>query len=172
LKKDSHCFSAKDFLRCAAINGTRLRKLHRGVAMLTWIEWRDKSQSSLAAAEILLAHGRPVEAASRAYYAAYQMVTAALLKLRLAPRTEYGNWSHHETVEMYRTHLCKKASLGFKEKRALTSLYLKFNTLLRLRYLADYGDASQIDVTVAQNSWRDASRISGLLNSLVQRGLL
>ncbi|MEK7727819.1 MAG: hypothetical protein AAB354_05355 [candidate division KSB1 bacterium] len=68
--------------------------------MLPWTQWRNKSQSSLTAAQVLLDNDKPVEAASRAYYAAYQMTTAVLLKLRLEPRSDYGNWSHHETVEM------------------------------------------------------------------------
>lgn len=140
--------------------------------MLTWIEWRDKSQSSLAAVEVLLAHGRPVEAASRAYYAAYQMVTAALLKLRLEPRTEYGNWSHHETVEMYHTHICKKADLEYKEKRALLDLRQELKGLLETRYRADYGDPTIIVIAVAMGLWRAANRIVGLLQSLIKRGLL
>lgn len=56
--------------------------------MLTWMHWRDKSQSLLAAAEILLDNDKPVEVASGAYYAAYQMTTAVLLKLHLESRTE------------------------------------------------------------------------------------
>jgi len=140
--------------------------------MLSWTHWRDKSQSSLAAAQVLLDHDKPVEAASRAYYAAYQMVTAVLLKLRLEPRSEYGNWSHHETVAMYHTHICRRAVLGFKEKQALMSLFLKFHALLETRYLADYGDSSKTVVPVAQSCWRDANRIISLLHSLIRRGLL
>jgi len=68
--------------------------------MLTWEQWQEKSRSSLEAAQILLERNKPVEAASRAYYAAYQMVTAVLIKLHLVPRSAYGNWSHHETVDM------------------------------------------------------------------------
>jgi len=83
--------------------------------MPTWEEWQEKSKSSLAAALILLEHDQPIEAASRSYYAAYQMVTAVLVKLKLSPRSEYGNWGHHETVEMYRTHICQKVDLGFNE---------------------------------------------------------
>ncbi len=66
--------------------------------MLSWTQWREKSQSSLVAAQVLLDNNKPVEATSRSYYAAYQMVTAVLLKLKLEPRNSYGNWSHHETV--------------------------------------------------------------------------
>ncbi|MGH7596240.1 MAG: HEPN domain-containing protein [bacterium] len=68
--------------------------------MLTWEQWQEKSKSSLEASQILLENQKPIEAASRAYYAAYQMVTSVLIKLRLSPRGEFGNWSHHETYEI------------------------------------------------------------------------
>ena len=83
--------------------------------MLQWEQWQEKSASSLEAVRILLENHKPVEAASRAYYAAYQMVTAVLIKLKLSPRVEYGNWSHEETQDMYRIHICRKADLGYKE---------------------------------------------------------
>jgi uncharacterized protein (UPF0332 family) len=72
--------------------------------MLNWEQWSEKSKSSLEAAQILLERDKPVEAASRAYYAAYQMVTAVLVRLNLSPRDAFGNWAHRETVEMYQTH--------------------------------------------------------------------
>ena len=68
--------------------------------MSTWEQWQEKSENSLEASRILLENNKPVEAASRAYYAAYQMVTAVLIKLILTPRGEFGNWSHHETGAM------------------------------------------------------------------------
>ena len=140
--------------------------------MLTWKQWREKSKSSLEAAQILLERNKPVEAASRSYYAAYQIVTGVLLKLDLNPRSSYGNWSNHETLEMYHTHVCKKAGLGFREQQALKNLFRKFRSLLGTRYLADYGDSSGITLPSAQSLWRDANRLFGLLNSLIQRGLL
>jgi uncharacterized protein (UPF0332 family) len=126
----------------------------------------------LDAAEILLKNDKPVEAASRAYYAAYQMVTAVLIKLKLNPRDEYGNWAHQETAKMFRTHLCRKMDLGFKEKQALINLLLKFRTLLETRYVADYGDPATIVASVAKSLWRDANQIVSLLNSLISRGAL
>ena len=140
--------------------------------MLTWEQWREKSNSSLEAARILLESNKPVEAASRAYYAAYQMVTGVLIRLQLNPRGEYGNWSHVETVNMYHTHICRKADLGFKEKRALKNLVHSFRTLLEMRYRADYGATSIIDLPLVSSLWRDASRLVNLLNSLIARGML
>jgi len=140
--------------------------------MLTWEQWREKSKSSLEAAQILLERNKPVEAASRAYYAAYQMVTAVLIRLNLSPRDAFGNWSHDETVNMYHAHICRKANLGFKEKQALKSLFPIFRTLLETRYLADYGDASNIVLSLALSHWREANRLVSLLNSLIRRGLL
>ncbi|MGH7452070.1 MAG: HEPN domain-containing protein [bacterium] len=75
--------------------------------MLKAEQWQEKSESSLEASRILLENNKPVEAVSRAYYAAYQMVTGVLIKLNLSPRTELGNWSHQETVKMYRIHICQ-----------------------------------------------------------------
>jgi uncharacterized protein (UPF0332 family) len=138
--------------------------------VLAWEQWREKSKSSLEAAAILLRNDKPVEAASRAYYAAYQMVTAVLIRLKLNPRGEYGNWSHQETMKMYRTHICRKVDLGFKEKQALKNLLLKFRTLLETRYVADYGDPATIAASVAKSHWRDANLIISLLNSLSGRG--
>jgi len=141
--------------------------------MLTWEHWREKSTSSLEAAQILLERDKPIEAASRAYYAAYQMVTAVLIRLNLSPREAFGNWSHHETVEMYQTHVCKKASLGFRNQRALKRLLPQFRTLMEIRYLADYGDHSKTTAFSSVPSlWRDANRLVSLLNALIRRGLL
>jgi uncharacterized protein (UPF0332 family) len=114
--------------------------------VLIWQQWQEKSTSSLEAARILLENRKPVQAASRAYYATYQMVTGVLIKLKQDPRSEFGNWSHHETVEMYRTHICKKAAFGYKEKTALLKLLSSFRYLLKIRYEADYGLEKDIDM--------------------------
>jgi len=141
--------------------------------MLTWEQWREKSKSSLEAAQILLERNKPIEAASRSYYAAYQMVTAVLIKLALSPRSAYGNWSHHETVDMYHTHVCKKAGLRFREQQALKRLFPKLRTLMEIRYLADYGDHTTTTAFSSVPSlWRDANRLVSLLNLLIRRGLL
>jgi uncharacterized protein (UPF0332 family) len=140
--------------------------------VLTWEEWQSKAGSSLSAAQILLKHGKPVEAASRAYYAAYQMVTAVLIKHRLSPRSEYGNWAHHETQDMYLTHICQKADLEYKEKTALTTLRPAFWNLLLRRYQADYGPDKGIELLSARSLWRDASKLVKLLENLVKRGIL
>ena len=126
----------------------------------------------MAAAQILLERNKPVEAASRAYYAAYQMVTAVLIKLKLSPRSEYGNWAHHETVEMYLTHICHKADLGYKEKAALTKLRRDFLNLLLTRYKADYGPDKDIDMFSSQTLWRFANKLVKLLEKLIKRGVL
>jgi uncharacterized protein (UPF0332 family) len=140
--------------------------------MLTWEEWREKSNNSLDASRVLLEHQKPVKAASCAYYAAYQMVTGVLIKLKLKPRDEYGNWSHLETLEMYRTHICQKTALDHKEKNALISLRSSFRNLLLKRYVADYGFDKGIDMALSQILWRDASRLVRLLENLIKKGAL
>ena len=140
--------------------------------MLTWEQWQEKSESSLEASRILLENQKPIEAASRTYYAAYQMVTGALIKLKLDPRSEFGNWSHHETQEMYQTHICQKADLGYKEKAALTRLRASFQALLVNRRKADYGLDKDVDTLLARTLWRDANRLVKLLENLIHRGKL
>jgi|GEM_PF-7002682 len=139
--------------------------------MLTWERWREKSKSSLEAAQILLERDKPIEAASRAYYAAYQMVTAVLVRLNLIPRNAFGNWAHRETLKMYQIHICQKGDLSFKEKRALKNLLPKFLALLEARYLSDYGD-SKVNLSLATSHWRVANLLVSLLNSFIKRGLL
>jgi uncharacterized protein (UPF0332 family) len=140
--------------------------------VLTWEQWQEKSKSSLEASRVLLENSKPVEAASRAYYAAYQMVTGVLIKLKLGPRSEYGNWAHQETQEMYRTHVCQKADLGYKEKNALSKLRNGFWALLISRRNADYGIDRNIDIILAQTLWRDSNRLIALLQNLIERGVL
>ncbi len=100
------------------------------------------------------------------------MVTAVLIKHKLSPRSEYGNWAHHETVEMYRTHICQKAGLSYKDKAALNSLKSGFRTLLITRYKADYGPEKDIDLHHSHKLWREANRLAKLLEHLIQRGAL
>ena len=152
------------------LEGTHSRK--GAINVLTWEEWQAKSKSSLAAAQILLQYDKPVEAASRAYYAAYQMVTAVLIKFKLSPRSEYGNWAHHETQDMYLTHICQKADLEYKEKTALTMLRPAFWNLLLRRYQADYGPDKGIDMFLARSILRDANKLVKLLENLIKRGVL
>ena len=140
--------------------------------MLTWKQWQEKSESSLEASRILLENRKAIEAASRAYYAAYQMVTAVLIKLKLSPRSEYGNWSHHETLEMYHAHICRKLDVGNKARTLLIKLRPSFRYLLTTRYKADYDVAEEIDMTLSQSLWRDANRLVKLLKNLVERGVL
>jgi len=140
--------------------------------MLTWEQWQEKSKSSLEAARILLENGKPVEAASRAYYAAYQMVTGVLIKLKLSPRIEYGNWSHEETQNMFRIHICQKVDLRHKEKNALLELRNDFWLLLTKRRHADYGIDRGIDLLLAWTLWRDSNRFVALLQNLIERGIL
>jgi uncharacterized protein (UPF0332 family) len=140
--------------------------------MLTWEQWQEKSKSSLDASQILLENQKPVEAASRAYYAAYQMVTAVLIKLKLTPRGEFGNWSHYETQEMYRTHICRKTNLNYKDRRALSTQCLGFQNLFIARHKADYGFHQSINALLARTLWRDANRLVRLLENLMKRGVL
>jgi len=140
--------------------------------MLTREQWQEKSNSSLEAARILLENQKPVEAASRAYYAAYQMVTGVLIKMKLSPRTEYGNWAHQDTQDMYRIHICQKADLGHKERAALHQLRPGFLNLLNTRRNADYGITKDVNILFAQILWRDANRLVNLLENLVKRGVL
>jgi len=140
--------------------------------MLSFTQWQEKSRSSLAAARILLEHDQPVEAASRAYYAVYQMVTGVLIRLKLDPRSEYGNWAHLETQKMYRIHICQKTDMGHKERAALTKLRPVFWALLIKRYQADYGLDKSLDMLLSRTLWRDANKLVRFLENSINRGAL
>jgi hypothetical protein len=73
---------------------------------------------------------------------------------------------------MYRTHICQKADLGYKEKTALLNLRPSFRYLLKARYKTDYGFDKDIDMPVSQVLWRDANRLIKLLENLIKRGVL
>jgi uncharacterized protein (UPF0332 family) len=140
--------------------------------VLTFEQWQEKSESSLEAAQILMEHEKPIEAVSRLYYAAYQMVTGVLIRLKLNPREEFGNWSHHETIQMYRVHICQNAKLGYKERQALRNLLPKYSVLLEKRYRADYGAPTAEDLSRVKSYWRNSNRLITLLKSIIGRGLL
>jgi len=93
-------------------------------------------------------------------------------RCKLSPRIEYGNWSHEETRDMYRVHICRKVDLGEKEKNALGKLRNDFWLLLINRRNADYGIDRNIDDSLARTLWRNSNRLITLLQNLIERGVL
>ena len=59
--------------------------------MLTWQQWNAKSTASIIAARYSLAAGHLAAAVSRAYFAVFQAVTGALIKLGYQPNENTGN---------------------------------------------------------------------------------
>jgi uncharacterized protein (UPF0332 family) len=140
--------------------------------MLSWEEWQEKAESSLEAARILLENDKPIEAVNRAYYAAYQMVTGILIKIGQTPRSDWGNWSHQETQDVFDARICRRRHLPRKAQMALKQQRSAFQYLLLVRYKVDYGHAGMIDWAVATQLVRAAGHLLDLLKRLIERGWL
>ena len=69
--------------------------------MLTWEQWLNKSQASITAAQNSLRAGDLAAAVSRAYFAAFQAVTGALIRRRYQPNPKSGNWGHKGTQNQF-----------------------------------------------------------------------
>jgi uncharacterized protein (UPF0332 family) len=69
--------------------------------MLTWQQWMNKSQASMIAARNSLKAGDLPAAVSRAYFAAFQAVTGALIKRGYQPNLVTGNWGHLGTQNQF-----------------------------------------------------------------------
>jgi hypothetical protein len=69
--------------------------------MLTWEQWRSKSEASPLAARNSLSAGDLPAAISRAYFASFQAVTCALVKASHQPPGATGNWGHWGTQTQY-----------------------------------------------------------------------
>ena len=68
--------------------------------MEAWENWWRMAQGSLTAAQVLEQQGEYRSGASRAYYAAYQAVTALLLYAKQTPPEGREAWSHEVTPDL------------------------------------------------------------------------
>lgn len=142
--------------------------------MVQWEQWREKAKSSLEAARILLDGGKPIEATSRAYFAAWQMVTAVLRKLNFPlptdeQRREWGHWGHSATQELFANQIANRAT---SERGRLQGMKGAFRSLLALRVVADYKDVSGLTPEIAMRQYKRAQSIIETLGQLIEWGEL
>jgi len=117
--------------------------------------WRDMAQDCFDAASHLRANHHWRSCVSRAYYAAFSVVTAALVDRGVTPRRDYGTWSHTDLPDVAVTHLlasdAASANLGFAIRR-----------LYRLRIAADYTP----DIAFTQ---QEALEATGLMSQVFRQ---
>jgi len=134
--------------------------------MLSWQQWMNKSQASITAARNSLAAGDLAAAASRAYFAAFQAVSGALIKRGYQPNMATGNWGHLGTQNQFSVLIRQIRS----KQRRLRQAREKFTNLYLTRPIADYGDDSKLTVNVVEQSVREAGQIVFLMQLLIEDG--
>lgn len=134
--------------------------------MLSWQQWFDKSTASISAARSSLAAGDFVAAVSRAYFAAFQAVTGALIKLRQQPNEITGSWGHSGAQNQF-SILIRRSD---RKRDRLTRARHSFRNLYRIRPIADYGDDSIITESMAEQLVREAGRIVNLMHRMIEDG--
>ena len=92
--------------------------------------WRLVAEENFGVASNLAANHQWRSCASRAYYAAFSRVTQGLMEKHLAPRQNFGTWSHAQLPQLAVDHLLSGS--------AATNLGYAVRRLYRLRLLADY----------------------------------
>ena len=125
--------------------------------MDAWTRWLQMARGSLAAAQALAVQGEARSSASRAYYAAYQAVTAILLYHNMTPPVDREAWSHDATPDLIR----RLASITINQDtrkdvaRRLVDCY-------QLRLTADYIGATEVGKTELKAALKNASYIVGV----------
>ena len=128
------------------------------------------AQGSLSAAQLLSKQAKQTQhearsSASRAYYAAYQAVTALLLYARQIPPPEREAWSHDLTPELLRN--LPLNVLGSEVQRALTA---RLKVLYELRLSADYAGAAEVEMLRVPAAVRSAAFILKIVESILPGG--
>jgi uncharacterized protein (UPF0332 family) len=96
------------------------------------MSWRDIADDNFASASQLKASENWRSCISRAYYAAFSVVTQELIIRGLTPRVEYGTWAHQSLPMMLQAHL------NSSSETAAANLASALERLYRLRLIADY----------------------------------
>ena len=128
--------------------------------MDAWERWWNMAQGSLAAAQ-LLSKEEVRSSASRAYYAAYQAVTALLLYHEMTPPNDREAWSHEATPDLFRllsgTIISENARKDVKQR--LEACY-------ELRVDADYISQTNVGEAKLKLALKDAAFIINLANDV------
>ena len=126
--------------------------------MEAWEKWWYRAVDSLEAAKILQRHGHLYPSASRAYYAAYQAATAALLyqKLVLPGLEDREAWSHQATPTLLKmTQTSSRSSSWSRNTRNI--LAKRLSALYKLRLRADYKMSAEISEAALAQALKDAT---------------
>jgi uncharacterized protein (UPF0332 family) len=103
--------------------------------------WSDTAQENFEAASALRADRRWRSSASRAYYAAFALLTGRLIEGGQSPRRGFGTWPHEQLPLMVEKHLLSGA--------AASNVAYAVRRLYRLRLLADYQPLTSFDRSTA-----------------------
>ena len=119
--------------------------------ILTWQQWMNKSQASMIATRNSLKSGDLPASVSRAYFAAFQAVTGALIKRGHQPNSVTGNWGHLGTQNQFTVLIRQVRS----KQRRLRQARGNFEDLYFYRPRADYGDDSifTTNMTIRRSRW-------------------
>lgn len=122
--------------------------------------WARAAEGGLSAAKVLMqggsAHAR--SAVSRAYYAAFSAVTAALLQAGHRPRHRLGTWSHADLPRVAQAGLVQR--LGFGRCKDVKS---RLEVGYKMRVAADYEVGLSVDDETARRAVSGASAILKVL---------
>ena len=130
--------------------------------MDAWERWWLMAQGSLIAAQTLADIQESRSSASRAYYAAYQAVTAILHYSRLTPPDGREAWSHADTPELLRNLQNTVIKQGPRR-----DISLRLEQSYRLRLDADYIAAAEIVPSRLKVTLKDASFIVKIANDVL-----
>ena len=130
--------------------------------MEAWEKWLGMAQGSLEAAQVLAKQGEARSSASRAYYAAYQSVTAVLLYYGLTPPDGREAWSHEATPE-----LIWKLVGTIISQNARKDIAQRLEASYRLRLIADYISVAEVGEAVLKTALKDASFIARLAEDVL-----
>ena len=134
--------------------------------ILTWQQWLNKAQDSITAEQNSLEAGDLTSAVSRAYFAAFQAVTGALIKRGYQPNSETGNWGHKVTQNQFTILIQQVRS----KRRRLRREREHFKDLYFYRAFADYGDDSIITTKLARQLVRESGQVVTLVQRLIEDG--
>ena len=131
--------------------------------MANWQKWIELAKDSQNAAQKLKdEHHR--SCVSRIYYSAYQAVTAVLLYSKCVPPATREAWNHAETPGMLAVH-CKTV---LKRRDQRQDLARRLGTLYKLRVIADYISAEDIDQTTVTNALKDGNFLIKVAQDIMQ----
>ena len=133
--------------------------------MDAWERWFGMARGSLAAAQALAVQGEARSGASRAYYAAYQAVTAILLYHNMTPPVDREAWSHDATPDLMR-----RLAPTIIKQDTRRDMSQRLRACYDLRLTADYIGAAEVAASELKIALKDASFIVGMAGDVLPRG--